>query len=1446
MKPEKLVVSAFGPYAAETVIDFTKLGERGLYLITGDTGAGKTTIFDAITFALYGEASGAVREAGMFQSKYAKTGTPTFVELTFSSHGKRYCVRRNPEYVRPKGRGQGMTTQMAKAELQFFDGRQPVTKTGEVTRAVEKILGLTYGQFTQIAMIAQGDFQRLLLADTVERGKIFRQIFHTELYQELQERLREAKNACDGEYKEIKRSIGQSMGGVACPGSPDLEERLSELKKVKFEGQVENGLKLLEEIMERGETQLRDMDTSLSELDGKIRDQAGYLERLRQNENRKALLADKEKEQEAFLADLERVQNMREHANQAGGEIDALERTLTECQHRAERYVELSEKEQHSGALQVKQDQEKAELSELSLKTAKLEAEISEKQVRKGSLAAIGEERERLLGRTERTGSRKQEIDRGLQEIRTAVSEQTQSRESVDGIDVRLDAIGEELSKAEEAVGAMEGLDVRLSVLSGRRQELESQRTRLLDDYDGWKRAKKEFMEQEQSRLALEEQEEAEKSRRDLLERKLEAQKGIEVRERELSHEAEAWEERKRLSDSLKEQIGAGKAQVRLAEEARLSAENELGRIQEKKQRLNGQKEEVLRAERRLSAWEQERIRLSEREQAVKRLSEKMKSLDMLLEQQGRRREEYVEASAAHGRALTEYVQTEQEFYDAQAGILARKLVEGEKCPVCGAVHHPSPAAFCDGAPEKEEVEEKRKTADLAKERMAEASAAVQQGEMWIQEKRAEISKDGEELFGAEESDEKPEDSFYANKTEKESERLRRQIEGGDRDADAMAGLIGKGPETDACLERLEKELIGQERCLQEARERLAAARTALEAVVRQQEIFLEELPEGMDVSEGLRKAKAQLEQVKEEEKRYRRDLEELDKARKELERLRGELGTCRQAAGTEHGRIQALEQQIRMELPKIETLTDAWRDVKPREDGVDESRWTDRIESALLMAAESVNEMGQKEERVKGMLKERSVLQKQIKDLEEARETCRKDREVCLRKLEGCGERVRQSRTRLAANVSEALQLLKEGAEVPAEPKKGAEVPAEPAKTDPCPEYVQYMQACEKTDMPEDSADAVSKALARVLTALKEALAKNREKQEELLCLETEIPALEAELSACQKTMEERRLRLARMETEHAGLMEQADAVRALLGAMTKEENESVERGAKERLAGLVKEREQAEELYQKQLRIQAGFKEAIRGLKEQIDPALTETLESAEQRLQEWEAEREKHKEQRAKQYADCSTNRQIYETVLTRRGEMVEAERKYSWLRALSDTANGNLSGKHKVELETYVQMTYFDRILRKANVRLMTMTGGQYELVRKREQDSKVGKVGLDLNVIDHYNGTERSVKTLSGGESFTASLSLALGLSDEIQMSAGGIQLDAMFVDEGFGTLDEEALNQAMKALNGLAEGSRLVGIISHVAELKERVDKKIVVTKERGGAGLGSRVEVQA
>jgi exonuclease SbcC len=187
------------------------------------------------------------------------------------------------------------------------------------------------------------------------------------------------------------------------------------------------------------------------------------------------------------------------------------------------------------------------------------------------------------------------------------------------------------------------------------------------------------------------------------------------------------------------------------------------------------------------------------------------------------------------------------------------------------------------------------------------------------------------------------------------------------------------------------------------------------------------------------------------------------------------------------------------------------------------------------------------------------------------------------------------------------------------------------------------------------------------------------------------------------------------------------------------------------------------------------------------------------------------------------------------------MAEVEKRWTWVKALSNTANGNVAGKEKIMLETYIQMTYFDRIIARANTRLMTMTGGQYELIRRTEADDKKSRCGLELDVTDHYNGTERSVKTLSGGESFKASLSLALGLSDEIQSSAGGIKLDTMFVDEGFGSLDEDSIEQAIKALYSLTEGSRLVGIISHVSELKQKIDRQIVVTKEKTG---GSRVNI--
>ena len=211
----------------------------------------------------------------------------------------------------------------------------------------------------------------------------------------------------------------------------------------------------------------------------------------------------------------------------------------------------------------------------------------------------------------------------------------------------------------------------------------------------------------------------------------------------------------------------------------------------------------------------------------------------------------------------------------------------------------------------------------------------------------------------------------------------------------------------------------------------------------------------------------------------------------------------------------------------------------------------------------------------------------------------------------------------------------------------------------------------------------------------------------------------------------------------------------------------------------------------------------------------------------------------------FAENEKNRAVLLGVKKHQTVMQETEKKYVWVRELSNTANGQVTGKPKIELETYVQMAYFERILHRANVRLMTMSQGQYELKRREDAENKKEKAGLDLNVVDHYNGSERSVRTLSGGESFQAALSLALGLSDEIQSRAGGIQIDTMFVDEGFGSLDEAALSQALKALANLADKNRMVGIISHVAELKDSINKKILVTKTMGADGPGSYIKIE-
>ena len=366
MRPLKLTLSAFGPYAGTTTLPLEQLGRGGLYLVTGDTGAGKTTLFDAITYALYDHSSGGVRDGAMLRSKYADPGTPTFVELEFEVRGQRYTVRRNPEYLRPKARGEGFTTEKADAALTYADGRPPVTKAKEVTAAVIDIIGLDYNQFSQIAMIAQGQFTRLLNATTEERSKIFRKLFRTQRYQKLQEALAEENSALTARRAALNAKLDAVLAGISYDAADPEAEALGTLSAQMPPDAVTTLLEGLTARQEAAAAQAADalaaLDRQLSTLQTTLgaaeqaerqrQEVAGELAKARstaQLESAKASTRRKTLEaldaaltaSEAELAaladaDTRRVELEAEAARLAQREtaLNELARSLTECQHR--------------------------------------------------------------------------------------------------------------------------------------------------------------------------------------------------------------------------------------------------------------------------------------------------------------------------------------------------------------------------------------------------------------------------------------------------------------------------------------------------------------------------------------------------------------------------------------------------------------------------------------------------------------------------------------------------------------------------------------------------------------------------------------------------------------------------------------------------------------------------------------------------------------------------------------------------------------------------------------------------------------------------------------------------------------------------------------------------------------------------------------------------------
>lgn len=240
---------------------------------------------------------------------------------------------------------------------------------------------------------------------------------------------------------------------------------------------------------------------------------------------------------------------------------------------------------------------------------------------------------------------------------------------------------------------------------------------------------------------------------------------------------------------------------------------------------------------------------------------------------------------------------------------------------------------------------------------------------------------------------------------------------------------------------------------------------------------------------------------------------------------------------------------------------------------------------------------------------------------------------------------------------------------------------------------------------------------------------------------------------------------------------------------------------------------------------------------LEEQIDGKTVEDLEEIQVQIQSVSQEQKIRQEEYLQLYSINKKNREIREHLKRYFEKTGSLQKQYEVVSNLSKTANGTLSGAVKMDFETYVQRQYFKQIIHAANKRLVQMTSNEFILqCREVKNLGSQGQAGLDLDVYHMASDSVRDVKTLSGGESFMASLAMALGLADIVQNTAGAIHLDTMFVDEGFGSLDDAAREQAIKILCDLADEKRLVGIISHVNELKEQIDCKLLVKKTEHGS----------
>lgn len=1553
MKPVKLTISAFGPYADYTEIDFERLGGQGLYLITGDTGAGKTTIFDAIAFALYGEASGDVRRAEMFRSKYAADDVPTYVEFIFDYRGKRYTVKRNPEYMRPKGRGSGFTMQRAEAELLYPDDREPVTKSKEVTKAVAELIGLDRRQFSQIAMIAQGDFQKLLLAGTEERSGIFRQIFKTGFYQKLQEQLKSEVKQQGNLYAELSRSINQYMDGIVCEQDTPLEEKLSRLKKEKFDGRVGEGMELLAQLCIEEETALRELDSQITQLDQRIEKDSRLLGSLHKIKEQKEELAEQEQVLEGLRPAFELAETQYQKAEAEAQQCTGLALQIKAQQDNLELFDSLQLEMDKQQAGRRRMEDGSVHKKQLEQQRESLQNTLLEDTKNCQDLASVGEEREHLENKKENVNHLKNSLLQQKNGWEQELEKMEAAQEDLRQEKAKEKDVLDQIENTKPKIEALTGRDAMLHEVQQLYQKLAEQGKVLNEEYEQQNLGRKKTK-QILDRLKIW-NDQADKLREEEEQRKKEQLNLKEARQtavhwqHQVKEAFEALDAFQKQSESLKETERT--ARQRQAEYERISRQ-----VQEQQNRQYARKneyEKIKEIDAHILRLERAQQELADQKQMTADLQRQISMLKKRQDELKCAQNEYAQAALEKERIGSEYRAKEQQFLGAQAGLLARSLKEGQECPVCGSKHHPSPAGMPQTVPGKEELEKEKAKLSQAETKAGQLSAKAGHilerileqceivdktagqvlGETWTERTRdnqdenpggspdmqalpifsdAEINMLTEQLcyvrqFNNKEEKHLAEEIKQAETQRNRKEALEREIESGEAaQADLNDQLQNKSRDSAAAKGQLDEKrrqwehLVWQLQFPDQAEKDAEKDIEAMQAYLQQK----------------LRQCQKQYEQASADEKRL--ETLEYEAERNEIKRqeLKRQIDDCQTQAAGFDGQAAILDNQIEKDLGRaaailnhnrlqnelafdVETLIE--KSAASESDQHLEPFWRPYLSDILLSVDQGCKKLSDDILVIQQEMEKKKQLETHKEQLEEELETCRSRIGNLEKGLEGIRNRksekerqmydsclkiplpyeqvisAKQDPVQEGRSAGEKENLLP-GGRSGGEKEKLMQGRLNIAEKENLPQGAVETELSsvysKAADVPQQiwqlSMDYTQKGLEEQLHFLEIELQKNCSRHLKKKELEKNIRENEAKVHRLTQDIQNAEVELTRLQAEHSARAEKIDSLETKLGTQKKadtEQNIKMLVSTKTKLEQALKAaKDHAAECRVKQERLTATIEtmkrtiqrtiknislgilnenEADLGRQAAADEADLISEEAVAERIKQFQQKKKALGIKRDQKNSAYSTNQNICRKVKMQQEDIAVVEKKYVWMKALSDTANGTLNGKQKIELETYIQMTYFDRIIRRANLRLMKMSSGQYELKREGEGGNRKEKAGLELCVTDHYNATQRSVKTLSGGESFQAALSLALGLSDEIQSYAGGIQMDCMFVDEGFGSLDEEALQQAMQALVRLTEGKRLVGIISHVSELKDQIERKIVVTKCRRKDGITSCVEIE-